>query len=234
MEPHKIFAISGSYGSTKDSILRYIKKLNSVLRDEGFTVEHFTTMAVADSVRDDSIHGLVPDWEIENLPFLLYTIMREQPDILHIHHSAPNYGFSPGFGLLPLILRLRGFTMPIVTTIHAYGQWDWQPEFMPHGMWDYLAQLGEKNGWFDREDLFLLTDSAKVVVTTKKVHQLLVERIPSISDKLIFDHTYSGKKSYREYWNDVRNTYATVYREMLWKQKPQKEVPIPFDHVIPA
>ncbi len=234
MEPNKIFAISGSYGSTKHSILRYIKTLNTQLRQEGFGVEHLTTVAVADSIRDDSVHGLVPDWEIENLPFLLYTIMREQPDILHIHHSAPNYGFSPGFGLLPLLLRLRGCTMPIITTIHAYGQWDWQPEFMPHAMWDYLAQLGEKNGWFDREDLFLLTDSTKIVVTTKKVQRLLGERIPLISGKIVFDHTRTTRKNYREYWMEVRNTYASLYRQILWKQKPQKEVPIPFDQVLPA
>ncbi len=77
------------------------------------------------------------------------------PDVVHVQFAPSAYGYRPGVGLLPHLVRA-----PVVTTLHEYGWWSWPPR-VPDAAWRAV----ERTGLWDRETLRLVPASRAVVVT---------------------------------------------------------------------
>ncbi|MCY7277107.1 MAG: glycosyltransferase [Phormidesmis sp. CAN_BIN44] len=99
---------------------------------------------------------------------------------MHIQHAAGTYGLDRAIFLLPLLLRMMGWQRPIVTTIHEYGWWEWQPAIVPPKLLEWLKTWGQKQGWWDREDGFLLTYSDAIITTNDDAKQMILDRLPHL------------------------------------------------------
>ncbi|MER3435013.1 MAG: group 1 glycosyl transferase, partial [Leptolyngbya sp. ERB_1_1] len=128
---------------------------------------------------DPSIFGIVEDWNLQNLPALIQAIHQTKADILHIQHAAGTYGFDRAIFLLPLMLRATGWHHPIITTVHEYGWWEWQSQWIPSAFLEGLKQWGQQHQWWDREDGFLLTQSAAIITTNDEAEKVIVDRLPT-------------------------------------------------------
>jgi glycosyltransferase involved in cell wall biosynthesis len=105
-------------------------------------------------------------------------------DLLHIQHAAGTYGFHRAIFLLPLVLWAIGDRRPIVTTIHEYGWWEWQPVGMPPRLLEWLKVAGQQRGWWDREDGFLLTHSRAIVTTNANATTVIQQRLPNLTSRV--------------------------------------------------
>lgn len=79
---------------------------------------------------------------------------------------------------MPLILRTFGYRQPIVTTVHEYGWWEWQPKGIPPELLEWLKQWGQQRQWWDREDGFLLTGSQAIITTNVEAESAICDRLP--------------------------------------------------------
>ena len=86
-------------------------------------------------------------------------------DVVHVQFAPSMYGFRIGVGALPLLIRRP----PLVTTLHEYGWWRWEP-VLPAALWRRL----ERRGVADRETA-LLVPRSRAVVTTNAGHGAAVE-----------------------------------------------------------
>jgi glycosyltransferase involved in cell wall biosynthesis len=143
-----------------------------------------TTHAAAQASVDSDVLGVVRDWHVTELWPLVRSIHATNADILHIQHAAGTYGFDRSIFLLPLLLRLTRWRSPIVTTVHEYGWWEWQPSGIPKGLLEWLKEWGQTRRWWDREDGFLLTQSNAIITTNRDAKQTIEARLPYLSDRL--------------------------------------------------
>ena len=172
----RIALIAGTYLPERCGVADYTARLRSQLSIETIVL---TTIEAAKAANDLSVMGVVEDWNLQNLPLLVQAIQRSQADILHIQHAAGTYGFDRAIFLLPLVLRAAGWREPIVTTVHEYGWWEWQPEWISRSFVESLKQWGQKRQWWDREDGFLLTQSAAIITTNHETERVIVDRLPN-------------------------------------------------------
>ncbi|KAM3115917.1 glycosyltransferase [Phormidesmis sp. 146-33] len=173
----RIALIAGTYKPDRCGVAHYTDRLRNALTERGIETIVLTTHEAG---TDSTIRGVVKDWNISNLIPLIRAIHQTQADILHIQHAAGTYGFDRAIFLLPLLLRLSGWHSPIVTTIHEYGWWEWQPKWIPTSLVEWLKTSGQKRGWWDREDGFLITQSDVIITTTVDAERVMSERLPHI------------------------------------------------------
>lgn len=169
----KVALIAGTYSSDRCGVAHYTARLRSELAISTIVL---TTFEAAKN--DPTVLGVVKDWSIKSLPNLVQAVHRSQADILHIQHAAGTYGFDRAIFLLPLLLRLSGWQKPIITTVHEYGWWEWEPKWIPKQLLESVKQWGQRHQWWDREDGFLLTQSAAIITTNDEAEKVLVDRLP--------------------------------------------------------
>ncbi|MGV0023374.1 glycosyltransferase [Phormidesmis priestleyi] len=176
----RIALIAGTYQPDRCGVAHYTDRLRNSLTERGIDTIVLTTHEAAtyEAATDPTIRGVVKDWNISNLMPLIRAIHQTQADILHIQHAAGTYGFDRAIFLLPLLLRLTGWHSPIVTTIHEYGWWEWKPKWIPKSLVEWLKTWGQQQGWWDREDGFLITQSNAIITTNLDAERVIGERLP--------------------------------------------------------
>jgi len=174
----QVAIVAGSYIPEKCGVAHYTHHLRESLSLQQVESVVLTTQQAAKVASDPSVQGVVNDWDVIDLIPLTKAIHQSQADILHIQHAAGTYRFKRAIFLLPLLLRLTGWHKPIVTTIHEYGWWEWQPKWLPPQLLETLKVWGQQRGWWDREDGFLLTQSNAIIVTNQTATNALLERLP--------------------------------------------------------
>lgn len=179
-----ITLIAGTYLPIRCGVAHYTENLRNTLLLQGIKSTVLTTHDAAQATCDPSVIGAVHGWGLTDLLQLARSLFTTRTDILHIQHAAGTYGFERAIFLLPLLLRMLGSRIPIVTTIHEYGWWEWQPKFIPPQLLEWLKTWGQQQGWWDREDGFLLTQSDAIITTNSDAEQIIQARLPQLSDRL--------------------------------------------------
>jgi polysaccharide biosynthesis protein PslF len=180
----RIAVIAGTYQPDRCGVAHYTAHLRETLASQGVTSIVLTTYDAAKATDDCTVQGVVKDWRLSSLIALTQAIHAAEVDLLHIQHAAGTYRFERAIFLLPLLLRMSGWRKPIVTTIHEYGWWEWQPKWPPANLLEWLKNWGQNQGWWDREDGFLLTQSDALITTNSDAERVIRERLPEISDRL--------------------------------------------------
>lgn len=179
----RVTLIAGTYQPDRCGVAHYTFRLREALAEEVESVV-LTTQTAAKAIQDTSIRGVVQDWKLASLLPLVRAIQTTPTDILHIQHAAGTYSFQRPIFLLPLILRASGYRQPIVTTVHEYGWWEWQPKGIPPKLLEWLKQWGQQQQWWDREDGFLLTGSQAIITTNVEAESAIRDRLPHLSNRL--------------------------------------------------
>jgi glycosyltransferase involved in cell wall biosynthesis len=180
----RIALVAGTYQPDRCGVAHYTACLRSHLQVHAVQSIVLTTQAAAEAAADPTVKGVVQKWGLGDLPALVQAIQIAQPDLLHVQHAAGTYGFDRAIFLLPLLLRLRGWHQPIVTTVHEYGWWEWQPQRIPPRLLEWLKQWGQARGWWDREDGFLLTQSDAILTTNAEAETVIRLRLPGRADRV--------------------------------------------------
>lgn len=180
----RVLFIAGSHFPGRCGVAHYTQRLRAGLAAGGIESTLLTTREAADAGSDPTLQGVVDDWSPRALAPLLQAVRREEPALLHIQFAQGSYRFRRSIFLLPQLLRWSGWRAPLVTTLHEYGQWDWQPPWLPRAPWEWLKEAGQRRGWWDREAGFLLTRSDRIVVTHGKSEALVAKRLPALRQRL--------------------------------------------------
>jgi polysaccharide biosynthesis protein PslF len=179
----RVTLIAGTYQPDRCGVAHYTSRLRETLAEEVESVV-LTTQTAANAVQDTRIRGVVQDWKFARLLPLVRAIQTTPTDVLHIQHAAGTYSFQRPIFLLPLILRALGYRQPIVTTVHEYGWWEWQPKGIPPKLLEWLKQWGQQQQWWDREDGFLLTGSQTIITTNVEAESVIRDRLPHLTNRL--------------------------------------------------
>ena len=170
----RIALIAGTYAPDRCGVADYTDRLRTALSQLGIESVVLTTVAAAQGA---DVWGVVPDWHLRSLLALVRVVHQSQADFLHLQHAAGTDGFDRAIFLLLLLLRITGWRKPIVTTVHEYGWWEWQPAIVPSKLLERLKTWGQKHGRWDREDGFLLTHS-DAITTNCDAKQVILDRLP--------------------------------------------------------
>ncbi|QYO62526.1 NAD(P)-dependent oxidoreductase [Leptolyngbya sp. 7M] len=176
----RVAFVAGTYQSQHCGVAHYTAHLRQVLSARGIESLILTTREAANQLTDPTVQGAVNCWHLSELLALAQAIIESKVDCLHIQHAAGTYGFDRAIFLLPLLLRLRGWRLPIVTTVHEYGWWEWRPAYLPSPLLEWLKTWGQRRGWWDREDGFLLTYSDAIITTNQQAEQIIYQRLPHL------------------------------------------------------
>lgn len=179
-----VTTIAGTYQPRRCGVAHYTERLRMTLAQQGVESVVLTTDAAAQAACDPSVISAVGGWGFSDLLPLVRALQAVRTDVLHIQHAAGTYGFERAIFLLPLLLRIAGWRTPIVTTVHEYGWWEWQPSFVPPQLIEWLKTWGQQRGWWDREDGFLLTGSDAIITTNSDAETAIQLRLPELRDRL--------------------------------------------------
>lgn len=179
----QIAFIAGTYRPQQCGVADYTAHLREHLLQQGIQSVVLTTHDAATA--DASVLGVVPHWKPTSLLPLVRAILRLDTDVLHIQHAAGTYQFQRSLFLLPLLLRAYGYRPPIVTTVHEYGWWEWQPHWMPAALLETIKIQGQQRYWWDREDGFLLTGSHRIITTNDNITHIIQDRLPDLQQRLV-------------------------------------------------
>lgn len=180
----RVTIIAGTYQPNQCGVAHYTDRLRFALDQLGVQSVVLTTRDAAQAACNPGVKGVVRDWSLSDLIPLVQAIRVTPTDILHIHHAAGTYGFKRAIFLLPLLLKMMGWRKPIVTTVHEYGWWEWQPSFIPPRLWEWLKTWGQCRGWWDREDGFLLTLSDAMITTNSDAEKVVHTRLPGLDQRV--------------------------------------------------
>lgn len=180
----RIVLVAGTYQPNHCGVAHYTHHLRQALHQHEFESVVLTTYEAANRIQEPGVLGVVPDWSLRSLLPLVRAIHHTNADLVHIQHAAGTYQFERAIFLLPLLLRLTGWRSPIVSTIHEYGWWEWQPKWLPAHLLESLKTWGQTQGWWDREDGFLLTQSAAIITTNRNATQVIHARLSQLRDRV--------------------------------------------------
>ncbi|MEC4813481.1 MAG: glycosyltransferase [Scytonema sp. PMC 1069.18] len=180
----KISIIAGTYDPRRCGVAHYTACLRDALENYNIQSEVFTTRAAATEVNDPRVRSVVEDWRLTDLKSVVQAVNLTDSDLLHIQHAAGTYGFERAIFLLPLLLRATGYRKPIVTTVHEYGWWEWEPKNIPPKLLEWLKVWGQKFGFWDREDGFLLTLSNAIITTNVEAIEVISNRLPQLINRV--------------------------------------------------
>jgi glycosyltransferase involved in cell wall biosynthesis len=183
-----VVMVAGTYRPERDGVAHYVRRLRSALEKRGVSSVVLTTKEAALASRDKGVRGVVDGWGPTDLPSLLRSIVeavREtEASLIHIQHAAGTYGFKRAVFFLPPLLRAARVRAPLVTTVHEYAWWEWEPRFVPKKPLEALKTYGQRRGLWDREDGFLLTGSDAVIATNTPAENAIAGRLPQLADRL--------------------------------------------------
>jgi polysaccharide biosynthesis protein PslF len=175
----RIAFIAGTYLPESDSVSDYTARLHTSLRDRGVESIVLTTYYAAEAAYDPHALGVVHGWRWVDLKALVKAVWDSGADAVHIQYHPQIYGHQPAILLLPLLLRLSGWRSPIVTTVHEYGNWEWQ-----RGLLSRFSGWLHQYTWWDREGGFLLTLSNATIAIAPEAKTLIQARLPNIERRL--------------------------------------------------
>ncbi len=180
----RVVMVAGTYRPERCGVAHYVQRLRSALDERGVSSLVLTTREAARDSKDRRVKGVVRGWGLPDLPALVRAVRRAEPDVIHIQHAAGTYGFKRAVFFLPPLLRAAGCHAPLVTTVHEYGWWEWEPRGVPPGAVEALKTWGQRHGVWDREDGFLLTGSDILLTTNTHAEVSIVERLPWLAPRL--------------------------------------------------
>ncbi|MFQ4144938.1 glycosyltransferase [Chlorogloeopsis sp. ULAP02] len=176
--------IAGAYKPKHCGVAHYTSRLRFALQKLDIESVILTTHTAAMQANELNIKGVVKDWRFADLMSLVQAVNSIDVDILHIQHAAGTYGFERAIFLLPLLLKTTGYSQPIVTTVHEYGWWEWQPKYLAPQFVEWLKMWGQNRGWWDRENGFLLTLSNAIITTNSEAEAVIHKRLPQLKERI--------------------------------------------------
>ncbi|MEH2066686.1 MAG: glycosyltransferase [Nostoc sp.] len=180
----RIIIIAGTYKPEHCGVAHYTARLRNALKQEDIESIVLTTYKAAVQTNDPSVRGVVKNWDFASLMSLVQAVHSINADIVHIQHAAGTYGFRRAIFFLPLILKITGYQKSIVTTVHEYGWWEWQPNYLPWQFIEWLKIWGQNYSWWDREDGFLLTLSNAIITTNAEAEKIIHQRLPQLRQRI--------------------------------------------------
>ncbi len=180
----RVAMVAGTYSPERCGVAHYTARLRGALDERGVSSVVLTTRDAARGLEDPRVKGVVGGWGMRDLPALVRTVRRERPDVIHVQHAAGTYGFKRAVFFLPPLLRAAGCRAPLVTTVHEYGWWEWEPRGVPPGAVEALKTWGQRRGVWDREDGFLLTGSDALLTTNTHAEAAIADRLPWLISRL--------------------------------------------------
>jgi len=180
----RVVMVAGTYRPERCGVAHYVQRLRSALDERAVSSLVLTTKEAARNSKDQRVKGVVRGWGIPDLPTLVRAVRRAEPDVIHVQHAAGAYGFKRAVFFLPPLLRAAGCRAPLVTTVHEYGWWEWEPRGVPRGAIEALKTWGQRRGHWDREDGFLLTGSDVLLTTNTHAEISISERLPWLYSRM--------------------------------------------------
>ena len=180
----RVVMVAGTYRPERCGVAHYLRRLRSALDEHGISSSVLTTREAARCSEDPRVKGVVDGWGLPGLPALVRALRREKPDVIHVQHAAGAYGFKRAVFFLPPLLRAAGCRAPLVTTVHEYGWWEWEPRGVPLRAVEALKTWGQRRGVWDREDGFLLTGSDVLLTTNTHAEAAITQRLPWLAPRL--------------------------------------------------
>ena len=177
----RVAMIAGTYRPEKDGVAHYVLRLREALAKRGISSVVLTTREAAREAQDAEVRGVVDGWGPADLPALVRGVkeaVRGGAEVVHVQHAAGTYGFKRAVFFLPPLLRAAGVRTPIVTTVHEYAWWEWEPRGVPPALVEAAKTWGQRRGFWDREDGFLLTGSDGLITTNAPAENAIKERLP--------------------------------------------------------
>ncbi|PLS85773.1 MAG: group 1 glycosyl transferase [Actinobacteria bacterium] len=184
----RVAMITGTYRPERDGVVHYVLRLREALAQRGVVSSVvLTTKDAAREARDGEVRGVVDGWGPADLPALVRGVkeaVREGAEVVHVQHAAGTYGFKRAVFFLPPLLRAAGVRAPLVTTVHEYAWWEWEPPGVPPALVEAIKTWGQRRGFWDREDGFLLTESDALITTNAPAENAIKERLPHLAGRL--------------------------------------------------
>ena len=180
----RVAMVAGTYRPERCGVAHYTQRLRSALDERRVSSLVLTTGEAARASGDPSVVGAVRGWGLADLPALVRAVRGVRADVIHIQHAAGTYGFKRALFFLPPLLRAAGVRTPLVTTVHEYAWWEWEPRFVPRGALEVLKTWGQRRGVWDREDGFLLTGSDALITTNAYFADAITARLPGLAPRL--------------------------------------------------
>jgi polysaccharide biosynthesis protein PslF len=184
----RVAMVAGTYRPERCGVAHYTERLRSALDERGVSSLVLTTGEAARASSDPDVRGVVRGWGVFDLPALVRAVRGavrdEGADVVHVQHAAGTYDFKRAVFFLPPLLRAAGCHAPLVTTVHEYGWWEWEPRGVPKGTIEALKTWGQRRGSWDREDGFLLTGSDVLITTNYHAETAITERLPWLASRL--------------------------------------------------
>ena len=180
----QVAMVAGTYRPERCGVAHYVQRLRSAMDERGVSSVVLTTKEAARASKDPRVRGVVRGWGPADLPALVRAVRGEWADVIHIQHAAGAYGFKRAVFFLPPLLRAAGCRAPLVTTVHEYDWWEWEPRFVPRRALESIKEWGQHRGVWDREDGFLLTGSDALITTNTPIEAAIVERLPGLAARL--------------------------------------------------
>jgi glycosyltransferase involved in cell wall biosynthesis len=180
----RVAMIAGTYRPERCGVAHYSSRLRGALDERGVSSVVLTTREAARGSEDPRVKGVVAGWGMRDLPALVRAVCRERPDVIHVQHAAGTYSFKRAVFFLPPLLRAAGCSAPLVTTVHEYGWWEWEPRGVPPRVVEVLKTWGQRCGVWDREDGFLLTGSDALLTTNTHAEAAIADRLPWLVPRL--------------------------------------------------
>jgi polysaccharide biosynthesis protein PslF len=180
----RVAFVAGTYRPEHCGVAHYTQRLRSALDERGVSSLVLTTREAALGSKDPSVAGAVRGWGLADLPALVRALRSARADLIHIQHAAGTYSFKRALFFLPPLLRATGVQTPLVTTVHEYDWWEWEPRFIPKKASEALRNWGQRRGVWDREDGFLLTGSNALMTTNSHFADTITARLPGLAPRL--------------------------------------------------
>jgi glycosyltransferase involved in cell wall biosynthesis len=184
----RVALVAGTYRPERCGVAHYTERLRRAWNVLGVSSLVLTTKEAARASKDPDVRGVVHGWELPDLPGLARAVRGavrdEGVDVIHVQHAAGTYGFKRAVFFLPPLLRAAGCRAPLVTTVHEYGWWEWKPRGVPKELVEVLKAWGQRRGFWDREDGFLLTGSDALITTNYHAETAITERLPWLAPRL--------------------------------------------------
>lgn len=180
--------VAGTYRPECCGVAHYTRRLRSALDERGVSSLVLTTREAARASGDPGVRGVVRGWGLPDLPALVRAmagaVRDARADVIHVQHAAGTYGFKRAIFFLPPLLEVAGVRAPLVTTVHEYAWWEWEPCFVPPKALETLKTWGQRRGVWDREDGFLLTGSDALITTNVPAASAIAARLPGLVPRL--------------------------------------------------
>ncbi len=183
----RVAMVAGTYRPERCGVAHYTERLRAALDGYGVSSVVLTTGEAAREAGGSDVRGVVGGWGVPDLPSLVRAVVlaeREGADVIHIQHAAGTYNFKRAVFFLPPLLRAAGVRAPLVTTVHEYGWWEWEPRGVPPKAVEALKVWGQCRGRWDREDGFLLTGSDALLTTNVHAETAIIGRLPWLAPRL--------------------------------------------------